>query len=224
MTEVQHGHIPPTPDQIDCLIQALANAETAADAFNEYALDCPLNALRRANLRRYLRTMAERNPDTLLLMEAPGYRGCRLTGVPVTSRKLIREGLPGLEMFGLDRGYCDVNEAGFERIYGEQSATIVWGALADLGQLPLIWNAFPFHPHKLNQPQTNRRPRAAEIQLGTSFLQMVMRLWRFERVIAVGNVAYQSLGDAGIPCHKLRHPAHGGKNDFVAGLTQLLAG
>lgn len=219
-----HSGQSPTPDQMECLILALAGAETADDAFNEYALNCPANALRRRNLRQYLRVMAERMPDSLLLMEAPGYRGCRLTGVPVTSRNLIRDGLPELEMFGLDRGYCDVNEAGFERIYGEQTATIVWGTLADLRKLPFIWNAFPFHPHKHGQPLSNRRPRAAEIQLGTSLLQMVMRLWRFERVIAVGNVAYQSLGSAGIPSHKVRHPAHGGKNDFVAGLKRLLAG
>ena len=224
MTNAQRGRRPPTPDQIESLILALAQTATAADAFNEYALDCAVNALRRGNLRQYLRTMAERMPDTLLLMEAPGYRGCRLTGVPVTSRKLIREGLPELEMFGTDRGYCDVCEAGFERIYGEQTATIVWGALADLGQVPFIWNTYPFHPHKLNQPLTNRRPRAAEIQLGALFLRRVMRLWRFERVIAVGNVAHQSLSDARIPCQKVRHPAQGGKNAFVAGLNRLLAG
>ncbi len=224
MTLAQPERRPPTPDQIESFILALAHTETAADAFNEYAPDCAVNALRRGNLRQYLHTMAERMPSTLLLMEAPGYRGCRLTGVPVTSRRLIREGLPALDMFGPDRGYSDVTEAGFDRIYGEQTATIVWGALADLGQVPFIWNTFPFHPHKLNQPLTNRRPRAAEIQLGTSFLLTVMRLWRFERVIAVGNVAHQSLSRAGIPCQKVRHPAQGGKNDFVAGLTRLLAG
>ena len=79
----------PSLDQIDALIAVLAKGETAADAFNEYARDHDNNALRRANLRCYLRAMAERMPDTLLVMEAPGYRGCRLTGVPVTSRKLI---------------------------------------------------------------------------------------------------------------------------------------
>ena len=224
MTNAQRARRPPTRDQIESLILALVQAETPDDAFNEYSPDCAINALRRGNLRQYLRTMAERMPDTLLLMEAPGYRGCRLTGVPVTSRKLIREGLPELEMFGPDRGYCDVHEAGFDRIYGEQTATIVWGALADLGQVPFIWNTYPFHPHKLNQPLTNRRPRAAEIQLGTSFLRRVLRLWRFERVIAVGNVAHQSLSGAGILCQKVRHPAQGGKNEFVAGLKRLLAG
>lgn len=215
---------PPTQRQIDTLILDLAGTETAEDAFNEYAPECANNAVRRGNLRLYLRAMADRAPHTMLLLEAPGYRGCRLTGVPVTSRKLLMEGVADLEMFGADRGFCDVDEAGFERIYGEQTATIVWSALAELGRLPLIWNTVPFHPHKPGQPLTNRRPRAAEIRQGTAFLRKVIDLWRFERVIAVGNVAHQSLRAAGIACQKVRHPAQGGKNDFVAGLKRLLTG
>lgn len=214
----------PSLDEIEALILALSHAGTADDTFNEYAPDRAINATRRGNLRQYLRTMAERMPDTLLLMEAPGYRGCRLTGVPVTSRKLILEGIQDLDMFGLDRGYCDVDEAGFERIHGEQTATIVWGTLTELRLLPFIWNTFPFHPHKPGLPLTNRKPRAAEIRLGREFLRTIMRLWRFERVVAVGNVAHQSLRSAGIPCQKVRHPAQGGKNEFVAGLKRLLAG
>ena len=70
--------------------------------------------------------MAARAPRTLLVMEAPGYRGCRLTGVPVTSRKVLLEGVPALQIFGAAAGYRDVADAGFERVYSEQSATIVW--------------------------------------------------------------------------------------------------
>ena len=220
----QPSQPPPTLGRIDTLILALAQAETADDAFNEYAPECASNAVRRGNLRQYLRAMAERMPDTLLLLEAPGYRGCRLTGVPVTSRKLLLAGLPDLNIFGVDRGFRDVDEAGFERVYGEQTATIVWNTLSELGVLPFIWNTFPFHPHKPGQPLTNRRPRAAEIQQGTVFLRMILDLWRFERVIAVGNVAQRSLRGADIPCQKVRHPAQGGKNAFVAGLRMLLAG
>ena len=72
----------------------------------------------------------------LLLMEAPGYRGCRLTGVPVTSRKVLLEGAPALDIFGRQAGFRDVADVGFERVYGEQSATIVWNTLSDLGALP----------------------------------------------------------------------------------------
>lgn len=208
--------------QIDKLITSLAEAETASDAYNEYAPEYPNNAIRRANLKLYLSAMAERMPDTLMVMEAPGYRGCRLTGVPVTSRKIMLEGVPEVDMFGEDKGFQNVDEAGFERVYGEQSATIVWGTLANLGVVPFIWNTFPFHPYKKDQPLTNRKPRKPETRLGGEILQQVIDLWRFKQIIAIGNVAYDTMTGLDIPCVKVRHPAQGGKNDFVAGLTAIL--
>ncbi len=213
----------PGDHDIDELIRDLSQARLPADAYNEYAPGNANNAIRCANLRLYLRAMAARSPQTLLVMEAPGYRGCRLTGVPVTSRKVLLEGAPALRIFGAEAGFRDVADAGFERVYGEQSATIVWGALAQLSALPFIWNTYPFHPHQNGRPLSNRKPRRAETELGAAFLLRVLTLWRFQQVIAVGNVAFQTLGDLGIVCHKLRHPAHGGKNDFVAGLNGLLS-
>ncbi len=214
-----------TPDdsQIDALIRDLSGAQLPGDAFNQYAPGDENNAIRRANLRLYLRAMAARRPRTMLLMEAPGYRGCRLTGVPVTSRKVLLEGAPALKMFGREAGYRDVADAGFERVYGEQSATIVWGALSGLGALALIWNACPFHPHRAGQPASNRKPRVAETALGAEYLAQLLANWEFERVIAVGNVADQTLRGFRLDCRKLRHPAHGGKNDFVAGLAALMS-
>ena len=213
----------PNDRQIDRLIASLANAKTAADACNEYALTHPNHAIRRANLKLYLQAMAARMPTALMVMEAPGYRGCRLTGVPATSRKILLEGLPSLGMFGRQAGFRDVDERGFERVYGEQTATIVWSALSSLGTTPLIWNAFPFHPHKKGQALSNRKPRKAETRLGLELLGQLLDLWQFQLVIAVGNVAHETLRAAMIDCIKIRHPAQGGKNDFVAGLGALLS-
>ena len=214
----------PSKKQIDDLLVDLSFTRLAtADAFNQYAPRDGDNAIRRANLRQYLHMMAARRPKSALVMEAPGYRGCRLTGLPVTSRKIMLEGLAALDIFGAEAGFRDVDDVGFERVYGEQSATIVWTTLSDLEALPLIWNAFPFHPHKAGDPLSNRRPRRAEIELGASFLLRVVEMWRFDTVIAVGNVAYETLAARGIDCFKVRHPAHGGKNDFVAGLKALLS-
>lgn len=209
--------------QIDLLIRDLSLAQLPGDAFNQYAPGDVNSAIRRDNLRLYLLAMAARRPKTLLVMEAPGYRGCRLTGVPVTSRKVLLEGLPGLSFFGREAGFRDVADAGFERVYGEHSATIVWSTLASLGALPLIWNTFPFHPHRAGRPDSNRRPRAKETALGAEFLRSILAIWDFKQVIAVGNVAYTTLRDFNLDCRKVRHPAHGGKNDFVAGLTALLS-
>jgi uracil-DNA glycosylase len=155
-------------------------------------------------------------------MEAPGYRGSRLTGVPVTSRKVLLGGVPALNLFGTENGFQDVADVGFEHIYGEQSATIVWNTLAELQHVPLIWNTFPFHPREVGKPLTNRRPRKRETELGGKFLQRLIDLFMPELVIAVGNVAYETLTGLDIQSTKIRHPAQGGKNDYVAGLKALL--
>lgn len=212
------------------IVERLANAPTDADAYNEYTGDDPNNTIRRANLLRYLQHGLERRPATLMVMEAPGYRGCRITGVPVTSRKILLEGIDGQGidgqgvggLFGADKGYQNTHDIGFERIYGEQSATIVWNTLADIGLFPFIWNTFPFHPHKPDQPLTNRKPRKAETELGATFLRDIIDLFAFKTVIAVGNVAHDTLTGMGVDCQKVRHPAQGGKNDFVAGLRAIL--
>ena len=205
-------------DFVDVLAQAAGGAELR----NQYARGGPDNELRRGNLRRYLRDMEERRPQAMLLFEAPGYRGCRLTGVPVTSRRVLLEGVPQLGLFGSARGYQDVPEAGFERIQGEQSATILWRTLAELGCAPLVWNSLPFHPHRPGKALSNRAPRRGELAEGREFLRMVLAHFRPRLLLAVGRVAQASLGALGLAHEALRHPAQGGSVEFTAGLQRAL--
>lgn len=210
-----------TSDLTD-LMDALARCPTADDVYNPYAYGIAYNDLRRDNLGQYLAQMIARQPRVLLVMEAPGYRGCRLTGVPVTSRNILLHGLPSLAMFGEARGYKDVPEPPFAGIQREQSATIVWEALSALGIAPLIWNAFPFHPHRAGQPLSNRTPRKAEIAVGGTFLQKIITIYQPAQVIAIGRVAQGLLSSLDVNHEVARHPAQGGKNDFIGGLTRLL--
>lgn len=208
---------------IDDLLNDLAHeAFPTDDVFNPYAINNPNNDIRRANLRHYLHYMRQRKPRYLLVMEAPGYRGCRLTGIPVTSRKIMLEGVSELGIFGTVQGYQDVTDAGFENIQGEQSATIVWQTLIDLKAVPLIWNTFPFHPRKDDNPRSNRRPRKSETAVGSRYLHDVVDYFKPEVIVAVGNVAEETMMSVGINCLKVRHPAQGGKNDFVAGMSKIL--
>ena len=208
---------------IETIVDNLSRLEVSEDSFNQYARgDDPNNAIRRANLLRYLETMLERKPSKMMVMEAPGYRGCRLTGLPVTSRRVMLDGVPELDLLGINQGYEDTEDEGFEDIQGEQSATIVWETLADLGRAPLIWNTYPFHPHILGDLRSNRKPRKAETTLGSQFMRDVVMLFKPEVIIAVGNVAETTIIGSGLNCVKVRHPAQGGKNDFVAGMTRLL--
>lgn len=202
-------------------VDALARSVTGPALYNQYADTSEQNALRRANLRRYLRDMERRQPEALLLFEAPGYRGCRLTGVPVTSRRVLLEGVAPLQLFGRERGYVDVPEAGFERVQGEQSATILWRTLAELRVAPLIWNSAPFHPQRAGLMLSNRPPRAAELAQGRAYLVEVLSHFRPRLLVAVGRSAQGSLAALGLEHHALRHPAHGGSREFVAGLQAL---
>jgi uracil-DNA glycosylase len=200
-------------------IERLSRVQTAPDAYNQYgAGDDPYNAIRRANLNRYLQEVLAKQSGIVLVAEAPGYRGMRLTGIPMVSRRILREGVPALDMLGEARGYQDVVEPGFENIQAEQTSSILWNLLPELGIVPLVWGSFPFHPHQLGKPLTNRKPRTPEVKLGEPFVRELLEIFAPKKVIAVGNVGYGLLTAMGISCVKVRHPAQGGKNDFVAGM------
>lgn len=173
--------------------------------------------MRRANLLLYWGQMAERRPRLLLVGEAPGYRGCRLTGVPFTSEFVLLNGVEAAGLFGRERGYRTTGEAG--RVSREASATVLWEVVAGFQPPPLLWNAFPFHPYQNGNPHSNRRPDGRELTLGEPFLRELITLFAIETVVAVGRTAGEALRRAGIPAALVRHPSHGGKTRFATGLV-----
>lgn len=205
---------------IPTFIQRLAQTETLQDVYNQYAGESLPARVRRANLRRYLEHMAGRRPRVLLVGEAAGHRGCRLTGVPFTSEAILLRGVPAHNLFGGDAGYAQTGER--EGVTGEQTATIVWDLLQNLRPLPLLWNALPFHPFQPGRPWSNRTPRVRELALGRPFLRLMLDHFPVDTVVAVGNKAAHALSRWDIPAHKIRHPSHGGKVQFTKGLQALL--
>jgi hypothetical protein len=169
-------------------VEELAAAEIGA-TFNFYR-DGGRAVMLRGRLAAYLDARAA---ATLLLVgEAPGYRGARVSGVPFTSERQLTGAGPA-----------------------EATATIVRTVLADLGleDETLCWNAVPTHP---GTETSNRRPTHAEIQAGRPFLH---RLSKGRRVLAVGRVAA-----AATDAPYVRHPSHGGAEEFRAGLLRFAAG
>ena len=113
--------------------------------------------MRRARLREYLH--AHEDAPVLLVGEAPGYRGARLSGIPFTSeRQLTGHG-------------------------AEATATIVQRTLAELGLDVLCWNVVPTHP---GTSRSNRRPTALEVRAARPFLEEVASE---RRILAVGRLA-----------------------------------
>ncbi|MCP4428071.1 MAG: uracil-DNA glycosylase [Chloroflexi bacterium] len=206
-------------EMIDDFIQQLAQTELSLNLFNQYGDEFAINNGRRHNLRHYLTQMERLRPRVLLVGEAPGYRGCRLTGVPFASPSIITE----LETrFMSNSGFVPIDE--WPSIRKEATATIVWETLATVDEIPLLWNALPFHPHKPGQPQSNRTPTNKELAWGRPFLPQLLHIFPTNQIIAVGNKADTALTRWGILHAKVRHPSHGGKSAFAQGIHEILNG
>jgi hypothetical protein len=166
------------------LVTRLAAAEIG-DTYNQYAQ----SPLRRSRLERQLE--CSREATLLLVGEAAGYRGARVSGLPFTSERQLTGAGPA-----------------------EATATIVHRVLAELGieDDVVLWNVVPTHPHRPGEPASNRRPNAAEIAAARPFLD---ELARGREVVPVGRVAENALDLEGI-----RHPSHGGATAFREGLAR----
>jgi len=147
----------------ETIVDALAGARIG-ETFNFYR-DGEQAGLRRERLRHYLDLRAA--APILLVGEAPGYRGARVSGIPFTSERQLTGTGPA-----------------------EATATIVHRVLAEL-QLAddvLLWNVVPTHP---GTARSNRRPTRVEVEAGLPFIR---ELARGRQVIAVGRVAEKALG------------------------------
>jgi uracil-DNA glycosylase len=172
-------------------IERLTRARIGA-TFNFYR-DGAGAARRRERLRDYLE--ARSCAPLLLVGEAAGYRGARVSGIPFTSERQLTGAGPA-----------------------EATATIVRRVLAELGleEETLCWNVVPTHPHLPGRSETNRRPSRREVGDARLFLR---ELARGRRAIAVGRLAEAVLG-----VDYVRHPSHGGAAEFRAGLLGFRTG
>ena len=210
--------------KFDSFLAELADVEVSERAINQWSRttgDLRANAVRRRNLRLYLGQLDAIRPRMLLIGEAVSYRGGRLTGIAFVSESVMLGGVDTRSgrILGADHGYRKATLG--PKLSTEASATMVWSTIRDIQPLPMLWNAFPFHPFHAGQPDSNRAPTAAELAIGERFIARLMRLFAFERVIAIGNHASASLTKMNVEHHKVRHPSQGGKNLFVEGMARL---
>ena len=131
-------------------------AASIGETYNQYTA----SRLLRDRLRAYLESRAD--AEVVLVGEAAGYRGARISGIAFTSERQLTGSGPA-----------------------EATATIVHRVLAQLGveDEVLLWNVVPTHP---GSETSNRRPTRDEVEAGSPFLDEVAR----GRVaIAVGRLA-----------------------------------
>jgi hypothetical protein len=170
------------------LVSRLVDA-TIGDTFNFYR-EGDAAGTRRSRLVDYLR--AREGAPLLLVGEAPGYRGTRVSGIPFTSERQLTGTGPA-----------------------EASATIVHRVLAELGieKDVLLWNVVPTHP---GTACSNRRPTRAEVEASLPFL---LEVGRGRLTIAVGRLAHAALGDPYVrhPSHGGASAFELGIRDCVSG-------
>ena len=200
---------------------ALLQAGTPEHVFNPWhmrdistdlAIDAPVQRLKR--LQMHLQIPARQ----VLIGEAAGYQGCKVSGMAFTSERLLLEG--SIPRIPAPPGRLSSRL----RPWSEPSATTVWKTLHALGVAheTVLWNAYPWHPHKPGAPHSNRTPTRAERAAGVPVLEGFLQLFPQARVFAVGRNAEAALAELGIAATPLRHPSMGGAKQFAAQLRAAL--
>lgn len=193
----------------DCVFNPWRDHDPGTDVLQDAA------GARLDRLRSFFRT----RPRWLLLGEAAGYQGAKVSGIPFTSERLLLEGSIPRVRIGASR------LSSRPRPWSEPSATTVWGTLRSLGRAEdtLLWNAYPWHPHKPGLLHSNRTPSPAERRAGLPVLEALLAALPDVRCFAVGRNAEASLAEVGVEARPLRHPSMGGATAFRNGLRRSLA-
>ena len=201
--------------KIQGLLEKLASYPQQEGVGNPYTEQYALD-----NLRHYFEYMFNQPGKRILLVgEAPGYKGCRITGIPFTSGRVFQD-VPHPMLKALKA------KISLPVISGENTATIVWKYLAEQKTTPLFWNAFPFHPHHIGNPESNRPPTDIEVKYGSEVLDDIVRIYKPDLVAGIGHKGIKALrmGSPHSEFTYVRHPSNGGKPDFITGMNNLLDG
>ena len=200
-------------DHILAFTESLSIAEMPSESLDNIYHE----PLRQRNLIRWLGRAESEEPTTLFIGEAPGRYGAAITGVPFTS-------VENLKMLDIHYQSAFTEDCHFEipdcegLKTKESTSTIFWQCVSNLlsgHPLVMAWNVVPFWP------VDNRMPNAAEIKFGSKWLREIVEMYPRLVVVAVGKLAETALEEIGIEHVSVRHPAHGGKTDFYAGVKRV---
>ena len=143
------------------------------DAFNPYSNRCPVYDKEDAPERRsrillsLLKATLDQDVDAVWVGRDLGHRGGRRTGLSLTDDVHFRM---HLKRWGLS----------FKRptkppVVAEQTAGIVWRLLSQIETSVFLWNVFPLHPHKPDNPFSNRPHNSVERNAGEELLSELIR-------------------------------------------------
>lgn len=222
---------------ISSFVESLKNKPTD-DLFNpwfeqdtDHDVDPDAPSIRKRQLEHYL---SERRSSAkyLMIAEALGYQGGHFTGIAMTSERILLG--HQTEKYGVKPGHVFKGAAPertsrpdfIEKGMTEPTATIMWGALIDLGIDPyevVLWNAVPWHPYKIGDGLlSNRTPTAPEMEAGMACLKEFICLFDDVKLVAVGRKCEQSLSELDKTFTAVRHPANGGAPKFRKQIRTLM--
>ena len=200
-------------------VNALSKIELKG-VFNPYRDRCDIHDLsdgpvvRKRNLRKYLQSIVDLGSDTIWMGRDLGYRGGRRTGLALTDEErlnLFAKLYPGSVPEKATKG----------PIVAERTATEIWNILSRLEMPPLLWNVFPFHPHELNSPMTNRRFTTSELANVSDLNHELVTWLKIKKIICIGQDAATYAKSLGLEVECVRHPSYGGTKDFRLGMQRV---
>ncbi len=186
------------------------------DVFNPYSDFCPhydlpdAPAIRRTNLLSTFEAAAS-GIDELWIALEPGHRGARRTGLAMTDEQRLAA--------HASRWGVEVRRATRAGPETEQTAGIVWDALAGRAERILLWNVFPLHCHEPGRALSNRRHSARERDACRELTEGMVAMVRPQRIVAIGRDAQAAMAGFGYQALAVRHPSYGGKAEFLLGVT-----
>lgn len=203
----------------DELVARLAEVHLPS-VFNPYADQCDVHdlpeaaAIRRANLLTALERGQSDGVDAIWFGRDLGYRGGRRTGLALTD-----------ELHMLDLRYHPKWRAAAKATKGvvvrERTAAVIWSMIRRLARPPLLWNAFPLHPHDPDSQLSNRAHSSRERSETAWTIEVLVQRYDRPRLIAIGNDASKALSQLGFDHETVRHPSYGGQRDFTGSMERL---
>lgn len=140
------------------------------------------------NLKAYLLPRLGR-ASHMIVAEAAGYQGCRFTGIPITCERMLLgfhntvdpTMISPSTLYRTSHPTSMYIDKAIQRAKGfnEPTDTVVWKGLVENHLDPydvLLWNMFPFHPHKPGQALSNRTPTSQELQCGWQYVKDLLVL------------------------------------------------
>lgn len=204
----------------ECFVAHLAETRLE-DVFNPYADHCEACDLpdapmiRRVNLASILEARFDKGVEAIWFGRDLGYRGGRRTGLALTDEVALLHEAQAV------RSGTHVSRATHGAAVAERTAAVIWSVIRRLQFAPVLWNAFPFHPHEKGSSFTNRAHSVRERKTTAWAIEALIQRFDRPRLIAIGNDASKALKDLGFEHETARHPSYGGQRDFVATMEKL---